>query len=93
MTRKTISVEEAQRDFAGMLRDVSTRGDSFVVELHGEPVAEVVPVGVSERSGQKRRELFALMDKAAANAGLSPEEADRVAEEAVTAVRAERARR
>ncbi len=48
-------------------------------------------MGVSERSGQKRWELFALMDEAAANAGLSPEEADRLAEETVAAVRVERA--
>ncbi|MGI8644248.1 MAG: type II toxin-antitoxin system Phd/YefM family antitoxin [Thermomicrobiales bacterium] len=92
MARETISAWQARRQFGRVLREVS-RGNTFVVESHGEPIAEVVPLAEADRKEEARRTMFAIMDKAAATAGLSPEEADRLANEAVAAVRAERARR
>lgn len=92
MARETISAWQARRQFGRVLREVS-RGNTFVVESHGEPIAEVVPLSTKDSKAEARRRMFAIMDKAAANAGLSPEEAEQVANEAVAADRAERARR
>lgn len=92
---KTIAAFDARRQFGKVLRDVETRGDSFVVERHGEPVAAVVPVHVFEGWKRNRDRLSELISKAQENAqrhspNMSDEEAMALALEAVAAVRAER---
>jgi prevent-host-death family protein len=39
---KTVSASEARRRLSKLLRDVSA-GETVVVTLHGEPVAQIVP--------------------------------------------------
>lgn len=87
---KTIAAFDARRQFGKVLRDVETRGHSFVVERHGEPVAAVVPLRLYEQWKRERNNFFALLHKAQQNANLSEEEAEALALEAVAAVRAER---
>jgi prevent-host-death family protein len=87
---KTIASFEARRQFGKVLRDVEVRGNSFVVERHGEPVAALVPLRIYEQWKREQDNFFALLDKAQQNANLSEEEAMELALEAVAAVRAER---
>lgn len=89
MREKTIAAYEARRQFGKMLRDVEARGDSYVVERHGEPVAVVVPMHVYERIKRQRDEFRAILRKAQQNANLTEEEAMELALEAVAEVRAE----
>lgn len=91
---KTIAAFDARRQFGKVLRDVETRGDSFVVERHGEPVAAVVPLRIYEQWKQERDEFFALLHKAQQNSAeqypeMTEEMAMELALEAVAAVRAE----
>ena len=89
---KSVSAYNARRDFGRILREVADKGNQYIVERHGEQVAAIVPLKVLEWWEAERKAMFDTMRKAAANANMSPEEADRLAEKAVRAVRAKKAR-
>ncbi len=64
------------------------RGDMFVVERHGEPVAALVPIEVLEQWKRSRQEFFDELGRMAEGAGVAPEEADDLVRQEVAAVRA-----
>lgn len=84
---KTVGAFEIRRSLGKVLQDISARGDKYIVERHGEAVAVVVPVEVYEQWKRSRSRLFEQLRRAQANANLSPEAADVLAEEAVQAAR------
>ena len=88
LMEKTIAAFEARRKFGKILQEVAGKGDKFVVERHGEPVAAVVPMEVYENWKRQRTEFFDLIRTMQQEADLDPEEAERAANEAVQAVRA-----
>ncbi len=85
---KTVSAFEVRRGFGQMLQDIVARGDKFVVERHGTPVAVVVPIEVYEQWKQSRERFFDTLRLAQANADMAADEAEEVAAEAVKAARA-----
>ena len=87
---KSIAAFEARRQFGKILRDVEARGDQYIVQRHGEPVAAVVPMYLYKQWKKARDEFFAILHEAQQNANMTPEEADALALEAVQAVRAAR---
>lgn len=90
---KMVSVAEAKLNIEDILQGVSVSSDEVVIEEKGEPVAVVLPISVY-RQLQKRRSREAageLMRLSAERANLSPEEADRLAAEAVRWTRANKA--
>jgi len=84
---KTINSFEVRRSFGKLLQDVAARGDKFIVERHGMPVAALVPVAVYEQWKQSRERFFDVLHAAQEKANLSEEEAMALANEAVQAVR------
>jgi antitoxin (DNA-binding transcriptional repressor) of toxin-antitoxin stability system len=84
---KTVSAYALRRGLGQMVQDILTRGDKFVVERHGTPVAAMVPIEVYEQWKQSRERFFEMLRTAQANANLSEEEAAQLAAEAVEAVR------
>ncbi len=84
---RIIAAFEARRGFGRVLQDVLVRGDRFVVERHGEPVAAVVPIEVYEQWKKARRAFFARVRAASERAEMSPKQAEVLADEAVQAVR------
>lgn len=42
---RTISATEAARNFRAVLNDVEDNGVTFRIERHGQPIAELAPVG------------------------------------------------
>ncbi|MGI8644250.1 MAG: type II toxin-antitoxin system prevent-host-death family antitoxin [Thermomicrobiales bacterium] len=90
MVQRTISAEEARQHLPEYLSDVARQDDQFVVESDGKPVAALVSIKHLAVIERRRDALIERMEQAAAHAGLTPEEADRIANEAVEAVRAER---
>jgi prevent-host-death family protein len=84
---KTINAFEVRRSFGKVLQDILSRGDKYVVERHGTPVAVVVPVEVYEQWKQSREHFFATLRMAQEHANLSADEASKLAEEAVRATR------
>jgi prevent-host-death family protein len=76
----TISVTEAVRNFADFINRVVYRGEQFVLERGGRPVARLVPVPRAGRLG----DLPGLM---AAVPGLTPEEGEALARDLAEASR------
>jgi prevent-host-death family protein len=84
---KTVGAFDARRQLGKILKDVAGKGDHYVVNLHGEPVAAVVPIALYERWKRDREALFDEMREISERIDLSPEEADRLTKEAIAAVR------
>ncbi|HLZ10761.1 MAG TPA: type II toxin-antitoxin system prevent-host-death family antitoxin [Chloroflexota bacterium] len=89
---KSVGAFEIRRQFGRILQEVAVKGDSYIVERHGEPVAVVVPVDVYEQWKRGREAFFERMNLAAERAAMAPAEADELANAAVEAIRAETAR-
>ena len=85
---KTINSFEVRRSFGKILQDVSAKGDKFIVERHGMPVAVLVPLTVYEQWKQSRERFVAALHAAQEKADLPEEEAMALAQEAVQAARA-----
>src|SRR5882762_8471518 len=84
---KNVSAFDARRQFGKILHDVEMKGQSVVVERHGEPVAAVVPMRIYQQWKRRRESLFATLRRGAERANLSEEEANALAAKAVRAVR------
>ena len=84
---KTVGAFEIRRHLGKVLQGIAARGDKYIVERHGEPVAAVVPVEVYVQWKRSRSRVFEQLRRSQEKANLSPEEADALAEEAVTAAR------
>ncbi|MDQ3780040.1 MAG: type II toxin-antitoxin system Phd/YefM family antitoxin [Chloroflexota bacterium] len=84
---KTVGAFEARRQLGRILKAVAGRGDRYVLEYHGEPVAAVVPLALYEGWKRRREAFFDRLEVMATTADLSPEEADALATEAVRTAR------
>ncbi len=59
---KALSVADAKKRFSDVLGAVKHRGERFVVQRRGTPVAAIVPVGDLEAlEGRSRRGVLALV--------------------------------
>ena len=87
---KTLGAFEARRQLGRILREVSGKGDRYVIEHHGEPMAAVVPMALYQQWKRRREAFFDRLEEMAATADLAPEEADLLASEAVQAARGKR---
>jgi prevent-host-death family protein len=85
---RTVGAFEIRRQLGKILQQVAARGDRFVVERHGQPIAAMVPIEVYEQWKRSREQFFEQMRQAAERANLSPADADELATEAVRAARA-----
>jgi prevent-host-death family protein len=84
---KALGVTEARAKLRSIVEHVQ-RGDAYIISRHGQPAAAIVPIEVYEQWKQQRREFFALIREAQQRADLEPDEAERIAAEAVRAARA-----
>ncbi len=87
---KTVGAFEIRRRFGKILEAVTSRGDKFVVERHGEPVAAVVPIEVYNEWKRGREEFFDRIRSISVEADMSPEKAAQLTRQAVKAVRAKK---
>lgn len=72
------------------MHEVEVKGDRFVVERHGEPLAALVPIEVYKQWQRGREAFFAQLRETANKVNLSEEEAYTLADKAIRAVRARR---
>jgi prevent-host-death family protein len=86
---KALGATEVGRSFGEILEDVADRGDRVVVERQVRPIAAVVPIDVYNQWKRSRADFFERMSQAAGRSNLTAEDADRLAAEAIAAVRAE----
>ena len=86
---KTIRDVEVGQGFVQLLEEVTNKGDNFFVERNGHAIAAVVPIDVYRQWQQRRSRLFQRLEQAQASADLAPEVADRLAKDAVKAIRSQ----
>lgn len=92
--RKNISTEELESSVSEVMESVSRRGDRYIVECAGKPVAAIVPLFIDENYERSRRRFFEHLDEIAQrNKDVPPEELDAVVEQAIREVREERRKR
>lgn len=84
---KELSVTQAREKFSDLVEQVQYQGDTYVISRHGKPAAAVVPIEVYENWKRQRREFFDQIREIQQRVDLEPEEADRLAAEAVAASR------
>lgn len=88
---RTIGAFDARRSFGKVLNEVAGRGDTYVVERHGEAIAAVVPIQLYAQWRRQREAFFDRIGQTATRANLDEEEAMALALDAVQAVRTKRA--
>jgi prevent-host-death family protein len=86
----TIGAFEARRKFGKILDAVGFQGDTVVVEKNGDRLAAIVPIDMLEKWEERRAAFFEQIRAISERSNLSEEEAMRLADEALQAVRAER---
>jgi prevent-host-death family protein len=84
---KKVPAFAARRQFGQLLHEVEVKGDRYVVERHGEPVAALVPIEVYKQWKRAREAFFTKIREAAERANLPEEEASALADEAIREVR------
>lgn len=86
---KTISSLDAPQRFGDLLREVTDKGDRYVVERNGVPLAAVVPFALYSQWKRRREVFFEQMRDTAARANLSEAEAIQLTDAAKRAVRSQ----
>jgi len=82
---------KARGNLGQILEEVYYRGDEYIIERAGKPMAAVVPVEQYEQWRKEREELFALVDRVRErNREVAPEEIERDIAAAVSAARKRR---
>lgn len=61
--RKTVSAVRARGELGQMLEEVYYRGDQYVIERAGKPMAAVVPVEQYEQWRRERDAFFELVEE------------------------------
>ena len=84
---RTIGIADTEREITRILQEVIADGENYVVESRGERVAAVVPIEVYDQWKEERAAFLAKIREIQQRANLSPDEAERIADEAVQAVR------
>ena len=91
LMEKTISAMKARRNFGQLLEEVFYKGDQFIVERAGKPMAVVVPINQYIQWKERRERFFAMIDEMrAGNKDVPSEVIEAEVEEAIRAVREEK---
>ena len=85
---KKVNALKARQNLGQLLEEVYYRGDHYIIERAGKPMAAVVPVWQFEEWQQHREQFFAMIDAVhARNADVPSEVIEQEIAEAVHAVR------
>ena len=85
---KKVNALKARQQLGQLLEEVYYRGDQYIIERAGKPMAAVVPVWLIDAWQQRREQFFAMIDAVhARNAEVPSEVIEQEIAEAVHAVR------
>lgn len=85
---KNVTAVKARKNFGEIIEEVYYRGDQFIVERSGKPMAAVVPLSLLEQWKKQREEDFKVFDEIwAKNPDVDEEELQRDIAQAVAEVR------
>ena len=91
---KTVNALKARKNLGQLLEEVYYRGDQYVIERAGRPMAAVVPVWQLEEWQERRDRFFGMVEELRRkNKAVKPEVIEREVEESIRAVRAKTSRR
>ena len=91
---KRVNALTARKNLGQLLEEVYYKGDQYVIERAGRPMAAVVPVWQLEERKKRREQLFGMIKEVwERNKGIKPKVVEREVREAVQAVRAKARRR
>jgi prevent-host-death family protein len=91
---KKVNALKARQNFGQMLEEVYYKGDQFVIERAGKPMAAVVPLWQLEEWQQRREQLFAAVEDVQQHTQkVKPEVIEAEVHEAIRAVRSTARRR
>ena len=91
---KKVNALKARQNFGQMLEEVYYKGDQFVIERAGKPMAAVVPLWQLEEWQQRRAAFFAAVEEVQQqNQPVKPEVIEQEVREAIRAVRTKASRR
>lgn len=91
---KKVTALNARKKLGQLLEEVYYRGDQYVIERGGRPMAAVVPVWQLEERQKRRERLFGMVEEAwQRNKRVKPEVIEREVKKAIEAVRARPRRR
>lgn len=86
---KKVTAIDARRNFGELLEGVYSKGDQYVIERAGEPMAAVVPIWQLEERRRRRERVFGMVQKVwKRNKRVKPGVIEREVTKAVEAVRA-----
>lgn len=54
---KAVTAADANREFSKLIKAVK-KGTSFVVTLHGEPIAKIIPIDKDLRGAERKKAAF-----------------------------------
>jgi prevent-host-death family protein len=93
MVRK-VNVLKVRQNLGQILEEVYYKGDQYVIERAGRPMAAVVPVWQLKEWRERRTRFFGMVDALRSKGKkLKPEDIEREVADAVRAVRAKARRR
>lgn len=85
---KKVNALKARQNFGQLVEEVYYKGDQFIIERAGKPMAAVVPLWQLEDRSRRRERLTAKVRKVwQSNAKVSPRVVEQEVERAVRAVR------
>ncbi|RJQ52073.1 MAG: type II toxin-antitoxin system Phd/YefM family antitoxin [Actinobacteria bacterium] len=90
MTTKTTTAIKARKNLGQLLEEAYYRGDEFVIERAGKPMAVLIPIQEFQKWQKQREADFALFDEVRAKSkakGATPEKVEKDVTEAITKVR------
>jgi prevent-host-death family protein len=91
---KKVNALKARQNFGQMLEEVYYKGDQFVIERAGKPMAAVVPLWQLEEWQKRREQFFAAVEEVQQhNPKVKPEVIEQEVREAIRAVRTKARRR
>lgn len=93
MTKK-VNALKARKNLGQLLEEVYYKGDQYVIERAGRPMAAVVPVWQLEEWQKRRKRFLGMVGELwKQNKKVKPEVIEREVQDAVRAVRAKATRR
>lgn len=91
---KRVNALKARRNLGQLLEEVYYKGDQYVIERAGRPMAAVVPVWQLEEWQERRQRFFGMVGELwQKNKKVKPDIIEREVEDASRAVRAKATRR
>ncbi len=84
---KKVTALKARQQLGTMLEEVFYRGDQYIIERSGKPMAAVVPVAQLEEWHKRRERFFEMVDTMRDTTDADPDDIEDDIQEAVQAVR------